>query len=110
LARIKNTRPLQFCLHGVIAAPTKSVPPRAGKPVAHAIFDPHQPTMTARAIFLKRQETTMTLEQYITIEHQIEELRAELNNAATPVERRLVEAELQAARAELTKLAEEELP
>ncbi len=52
----------------------------------------------------------MTLEQYITIEHQIEELRAELNNAATPVERRLVEAELQAARAELTKLAEEELP
>jgi hypothetical protein len=67
--------------------------------------------MTRRVIFhIIKEMTTMTLEQYITMERDIEELRRELANAATAGERRLIEAELEAARAELAELTEEELP
>lgn len=52
----------------------------------------------------------MTLEQHITIERDIEELRRELNNAATIGERRTIEAELAARRSELAENSEEELP
>jgi hypothetical protein len=54
--------------------------------------------------------TTMTLEQHITIERDIEEVRRELNNAATIGERRIIEAELEALLSELQENAEEELP
>jgi len=62
--------------------------------------------MTAVVIFHKTiEEMTMTLE------HHIEELRAELANAVEAGERREIEAELETARAELArKIAEEELP
>ena len=67
--------------------------------------------MTRRVIFhIIKEMTTMTLEQYITMERYIEELRRELANAATAGERRLIEAELEAARTELAELTEEELP
>lgn len=52
----------------------------------------------------------MTLERHITIERELEELRLELNNAPTTGERRRIEAELEAMRAEFAKLTEEELP
>ncbi|MEP9356354.1 hypothetical protein ABLE93_22625 [Xanthobacter sp. KR7-65] len=62
--------------------------------------------MTGRVIFHKTiEEMTMTLE------HHIEELRAELANTVEAGERRQIAAELEAARAELArKIAEEELP
>lgn len=52
----------------------------------------------------------MILKQHITIERDIEELRAELANAATTRERRRIEAELEAVRTELAERTEEELP
>jgi uncharacterized protein (DUF3084 family) len=67
--------------------------------------------MTRGVIFhIIKEMTTMTLEQHITIERDIEELRRELNNAATIGERRIIEAELEALRSELQENAEEELP
>ncbi|ABS70195.1 conserved hypothetical protein (plasmid) [Xanthobacter versatilis] len=47
----------------------------------------------------------------MTLEHHIEELRAELRNAVDAGERHQIEAELEAARAQLARrIAEEELP
>jgi regulator of replication initiation timing len=67
--------------------------------------------MTRCVIFhIIKEMTTMTLEQYITIEREIEELRRELNNAATIGERRTIEAELEELRSELAENAQEELP
>jgi regulator of replication initiation timing len=67
--------------------------------------------MTRRVIFhIIKEMTTMTLEQHITIERDIEELRRELNDAVTIGERRTIEAELAALRSELQENAEEELP
>ncbi|MEP9370308.1 hypothetical protein [Xanthobacter sp. VNH20] len=62
--------------------------------------------MTAVVIFHKNiEEMTMTLE------HHIEELRAELRNAVDACERHQIEAELEVARAQLARrIAEEELP
>ncbi|OZA91667.1 MAG: hypothetical protein B7X76_01860 [Azorhizobium sp. 39-67-5] len=62
--------------------------------------------MTAVVIFHKNiEEMTMTLE------HHIEELRAELRNAIDAGERHQIEAELEVARAQLARrIAEEELP
>ena len=67
--------------------------------------------MTRRVIFhIIKEMTTMTLEQHITIEREIEELRRELSNAATIGERRTIEAEVAALRNELAENSEEELP
>ena len=67
--------------------------------------------MTRRVIFhIIKEMTTMTLEQHITIERDIEELRRELNNAATIGDRRIIEAELAALRNELAEKSEDELP
>lgn len=67
--------------------------------------------MTRRVIFhIIEEMTTMTLEQHITIERDIEELRRELNNAATVGDRRTIEAELAALRNELAENSKDELP
>lgn len=67
--------------------------------------------MTRRVIFhIIKEMTTMTLEQHITIERDIEELRRELNNAATIGDRRIIEAELAALRNELAENSKDELP
>jgi uncharacterized protein (DUF3084 family) len=63
--------------------------------------------MTRGVIFHVNMETTMTLEQHITIERDIEELRRELTNAATVGERRTIQAELEALRCELDASGEE---
>ncbi|WP_196237570.1 hypothetical protein [Rhizobium leguminosarum] len=52
----------------------------------------------------------MTNENAFDIECTIEELCLEAREAPTAEERRLIEAELEAARAELAKQAREELP
>lgn len=52
----------------------------------------------------------MTNENTFNIECTIEELRLEVREAPTAEERRRIEAELEAARAELIKQAGEELP
>ncbi|NKL51930.1 hypothetical protein GFL15_28570 [Rhizobium leguminosarum bv. viciae] len=64
--------------------------------VACAILDP-DPTPRRRASSFSdiKEMTTMTIEQ------QIEELRAELNACIEPSERRQIEAELEIAQAEL---------
>ncbi|NNU69550.1 MULTISPECIES: hypothetical protein [Rhizobium] len=52
----------------------------------------------------------MTNENAFNIERTIQELRLEAREAPTVEERRRIEAELEAARAELAKQAGEELP
>ena len=44
----------------------------------------------------------------MTIEQHIEELRAELNNASDPAERREIQSELETARAELAIITAEQ--
>lgn len=60
--------------------------------------------MTARVVFHNVKETTMT----IYLEQQIEELRAEMQVAVDPVERRQIEFELELANAELAVLIAEQ--
>jgi hypothetical protein len=60
--------------------------------------------MPGGAIFLKHQETTMTLE------HHIEELRAEIRGCIDLNERRQIELELAAALEELAHLGEKASP
>ncbi|CAN7626149.1 hypothetical protein [Pararhizobium sp. LjRoot238] len=52
----------------------------------------------------------MTTEQIIEFERQIEELRAEISACIDPEERRQIESELRAIRAELAAENREELP
>ncbi|AUW46180.1 hypothetical protein CUJ84_pRLN1000725 (plasmid) [Rhizobium leguminosarum] len=66
--------------------------------------------MTAGVIFHVNKEMTMTNENAFNIECTIEELRLEAREAPTAEERRLIEAELEAARAELAKQTGEGLP
>ncbi|TAU35362.1 hypothetical protein ELI24_32340 (plasmid) [Rhizobium ruizarguesonis] len=64
--------------------------------VACAILDPDPPPRRRASSFSNIKEmTTMTIEQ------QIEELRAELNACIEPAERGQIEAELEIAHAEL---------
>ncbi|WP_349436801.1 hypothetical protein [Pararhizobium sp. A13] len=67
--------------------------------------------MTAGGIFhVNTEMTTMTTEQIIEFERQIEELRAEISACIDPEERRQIESELRAIRAELVAENREELP
>lgn len=78
--------------------PTRNrLPHSPALPVASAIPDDVIP-YPAPLIVFHRGDQTMTYE----LERQIEELRAELRNAADFSERRLIEAELDLAQAELT--------
>lgn len=52
----------------------------------------------------------MTTEQIIELERQIEELRAEISACIDPEERRQIETELRAIRAELAAGDRKELP
>jgi hypothetical protein len=54
--------------------------------------------------------TTMTTEQLVEFERQIEELRAEMSACIDPDERRQIEAELGTIRAELAAEIQEKLP
>lgn len=69
-------------------------PPAAPRPLRGP--GPLRPVTTVVAVFHKHDETTMT----ISIEQQVEELRAELRNAVVRAERRQIAAELAAAIAE----------
>ncbi|OAP39677.1 hypothetical protein ATB98_04990 [Sinorhizobium saheli] len=61
--------------------------------------------MTGIVVFHKHQEMTMT----ISLELQVEQLRAELKNAVELKERREIETELELVRAELlVAIAEQE--
>ncbi|GEM_PF-4531950 len=52
----------------------------------------------------------MTNSYYFTLECTVEELRAEAKEAGTLEERRMIEAELEALKAELEEYAREQLP
>jgi hypothetical protein len=78
--------------------PTRNrLPHSPALPVASAIPDIVIP-YPAPLIVFHIGDQTMTHE----LEHQIEELRAELRNAVDPCERRQIETELDLAQAELT--------
>ncbi|GAA3102091.1 hypothetical protein GCM10010520_54040 [Rhizobium viscosum] len=111
-ARVKTAWYPQFSARALAGAVRKSAPPRASQLAAEAGFDPHRPVMTASVIFHVNMEmTTMTNNDYFKIACTIEELRAEAKAAPSIAERREIEAELEALRAELVEYAnEQELP
>lgn len=67
--------------------------------------------MTTGGIFhVNTEMTTMTNGYTFDLERTLDELRREAKEAPTMEERRLIEAELEALKAELEKYASEQLP
>nr|ASK48247.1 hypothetical protein [Agrobacterium radiobacter] len=81
-----------------------SAPPLPAQPVACAILDPTIASRPWASSFPNVKETKMTM----SLEMQIEELKAELRNACDPVERRQIAAELEMMQAELAAIEAEQ--